>query len=117
MVNVAKVVHSTLALLATGFVFAIHFFGTHFRADKFPMDMSILTGIVSEEELHHERPEYLARLHAEGQVAERAVIVPASRILWRVRILGFIALVIGLSTLVAIIWSLVVQAALFGLPQ
>ena len=30
-VNVAKVVHSTLALLATGFVFAIHFFGTHFR--------------------------------------------------------------------------------------
>jgi hypothetical protein len=117
VVNVAKVVHSTLALLATGFVFAIHFFGTHFRADKFPMDMSILTGIVSEEELHHERPEYLARLHAEGQVAERAVIVPASGKLWRVRILGFIALVIGLSTLAAIIWSLIVQADLFGLPQ
>ena len=117
VVNVAKVVHSTLALLATGFVFAIHFFGTHFRADKFPMDMSILTGIVSEEELHHERPEYLARLHAEGQVAERAVIVPANGKLWRVRILGFIALTIGLSTLAAIIWSLIVQADLFGLPQ
>ena len=49
--NVAKVVHSTLALLATGFVFAIHFFGTHFRPDKFPMDVSVLTGIVSEEEM------------------------------------------------------------------
>ena len=81
------------------------------------MDMSILTGIVSEEELHHERPEYLARLHAEGQAAERAMIVPANGKLWRVRILGFIALIIGLSTLVAIIWSLVVQADLFGLPQ
>ena len=61
-VNVAKVVHSTLALLATGFVFAIHFFGTHFRPDKFPMDVSVLTGIVSEEEMEHERPEMLARL-------------------------------------------------------
>ncbi len=61
-VNVAKVVHSTLALLATGFVFAIHFFGTHFRPDKFPMDVSVLTGVVSEEEMRHERPEMLERL-------------------------------------------------------
>jgi hypothetical protein len=31
---VSKVIHSTQALLATGFVFAIHFFSTHFRPDK-----------------------------------------------------------------------------------
>ena len=50
-VNVAKVIHSTQALLATGFVFAVHFFNTHLRADKFPADMSMLTGLVSEEEM------------------------------------------------------------------
>ena len=75
-VNIAKVVHSTLALLATGFVFAIHFFATHFRPDKFPMDMSILTGIVSEEEMHHERPEYLERLRAEGRIEELQATAP-----------------------------------------
>ncbi len=34
--NIAKVIHSTQALLATGFVFAIHFFNTHFRPTGSP---------------------------------------------------------------------------------
>jgi cytochrome b subunit of formate dehydrogenase len=115
-VNIAKVVHSTLALLATGFVFAIHFFATHLRPDKFPMDMSILTGIVSEEELHHERPEYLERLRAEGRIEETQTMVPARVTLWRVRALGFTALFIGFATLAAIVWSLLVQSDLFVQP-
>ncbi len=115
-VNIAKVVHSTLALLATGFVFAIHFFLTHFRPDKFPMDMSILTGMVSEEELHHERPEYLERLHTEGRVEESQATTPTRSTLRRVRTLGFLALVIGLATLAAIVWSLLVESDLFILP-
>ena len=49
--NIAAVIHGKLALLATGFIFTIHFFNTHLRAEKFPMDISILTGLVSEEEL------------------------------------------------------------------
>ncbi len=112
VVNVAKVIHSTLALLATGFVFAIHFFATHFRPDKFPMDMSILTGVVSEEELHHERPEYLQRLRREGRLEEFETAAPSRRKLWRVRIMGFLALAIGLTTLTAIIWSLLVESDL-----
>ena len=116
VVNIAKVIHSTLALLATGFVFAIHFFATHFRPDKFPMDMSILTGIVSEEELHHERPEYLERLRSEGRIEETQATVPPREKLWRVRALGFAALLIGLATLAAIVWSLLVQSDLFLLP-
>ena len=55
LLNVAKVIHSEEALLATGFIFTIHFFNTHLRAEKFPMDMSMLTGLVSEEELKEER--------------------------------------------------------------
>ena len=107
-INVAKVVHSTLALLATGFVFAIHFFGTHFRADKFPMDMSILTGVVSEEEMRHERPELLARLQAEGRLEEVRTSAPERGRLCAVRIGGFVALFIGLAALAGIIWSLLV---------
>jgi cytochrome b subunit of formate dehydrogenase len=107
-VNIAKVVHSTLAMLATGFVFAIHFFGTHFRADKFPMDMSILTGVVSETEMHHERPELLARMQAEGRVEELQAAAPNGWALFAIRIAGFVALFVGLGALAGIIWSLIV---------
>ncbi len=107
-VNVAKVVHSTLSLLATGFVFAIHFFGTHFRPDKFPMDMSILTGVVSEEEMSHERPELLERMRAEGRLDELRVTAPSRAKMCFVRGAGLVALAIGLAALAGIVWSLVV---------
>jgi cytochrome b subunit of formate dehydrogenase len=105
-VNVAKVVHSTLALLATGFVFAIHFFGTHFRPDKFPMDVSVLTGIISEEEMRHERPEMLERLRAEGRLEELRVTAPSRARLCGARTLGLAALLVGLAALAGIVWSL-----------
>ncbi|MHB0959404.1 MAG: cytochrome b/b6 domain-containing protein [Pirellulaceae bacterium] len=105
-VNVAKVVHSTLALLATGFVFAIHFFGTHFRPDKFPMDVSVLIGAVSEEEMRHERPELLARLKAEGRLEELQLTIPNRVTLCGARTLGLIALLVGLAALTGIAWSL-----------
>ena len=66
--NLAQVVHSTQALLATGFVFSIHFFNVHLRPDKFPGDLSVLTGLVSEEEFKAERPDYFRRLEREGKL-------------------------------------------------
>ncbi|MCV3423366.1 hypothetical protein L8V89_04675 [Campylobacter lari] len=42
-INLATLLHSDEALLATGFIFAIHFFNIHFRADCFPMDMVIFS--------------------------------------------------------------------------
>ena len=51
VLNIAKVIHSTQALLATGFLFAVHFFNAHLRAEKFPAEMSVLTGLVGEEEM------------------------------------------------------------------
>jgi cytochrome b subunit of formate dehydrogenase len=101
--NVAKVIHSTQALLATGFVFAIHFFATHLRPEKFPMDMVILTGMVTEEELRHERPELLERLHREGKLDAMQTAIPPRRRLLSLALGGAIGLTIGLALLVGIL--------------
>ncbi|MCR4410815.1 MAG: hypothetical protein NUV77_00145, partial [Thermoguttaceae bacterium] len=101
--NIAKVIHSTQALLATGFVFAIHFFNTHFRPDKFPADMSVLTGLVSEEEMADERPAYLERMRESGELDQRVATVPSQRRLWTVKLLGYLALCVGLALLAGMI--------------
>jgi cytochrome b subunit of formate dehydrogenase len=103
--NVAKVIHSTQALLATGFVFAIHFFSIHLRAEKFPADMSLLVGLVSEEEFLHERPEYFERLRREGKLDGMTATVPSK---WRMRLVkaaGFVALAVGLALLAGIVFT------------
>jgi cytochrome b subunit of formate dehydrogenase len=101
--NIAKVIHSTQALLATGFVFAIHFFNTHLRAEKFPADMSVLTGLVSEEESQEERADYFQRLRAQGKLEELRVTVPSRRTLWLIKLGGFAALAVGLALLAGMV--------------
>ena len=101
--NIAKVIHSTQALLATGFVFAVHFFNTHLRADKFPADMSVLTGLYGEDEFKTERPDYMERLRQEGKLEQMRVTVPSKRYLLMVRLGGYFALIIGLSLLAGIV--------------
>ena len=101
--NVAKVIHSEEALLATGFIFTIHFFNTHLRAEKFPMDMSMLTGLVSEEELKDERPELVDRLSQTGDLERFRTKTPSRMILVLNMIGGFIAVAIGLALLVGIV--------------
>jgi cytochrome b subunit of formate dehydrogenase len=60
--NIALLVHGEEGLLAVGFIFTIHFFNSHLRPDKFPMDPVIFTGRVSRHELADERPAELERL-------------------------------------------------------
>ena len=101
--NIAQVVHSTQALLATGFVFAIHFFNTHLRPDRFPADMSVLTGLVSEEEFKEDRPEYFDRLEREGKLDAMRTTSPGLAVLWCIRTFGFLALAVGLALLLGMI--------------
>ena len=54
-INVALIIHSDEALLAAGFIFTFHFFNTHFRIDRFPMDMVIFSGHITKTELLQER--------------------------------------------------------------
>ncbi|MBK1963575.1 rhodanese-like domain-containing protein [Campylobacter novaezeelandiae] len=68
MINLCALIHSDEALLATGFIFAIHFFNTHFRADRFPMDMVIFSGVQSESEIRQERNNYYKRLIESGKL-------------------------------------------------
>jgi len=62
VLNIATIVHSDEALLASGFIFTVHFFNTHFRPSKFPMDTVIFTGRLPKYELVEERPEQYQRL-------------------------------------------------------
>ncbi len=101
--NIAQVIHSTQALLATGFVFAVHFFNTHIRPDKFPADMSVLSGLVSEHEFKEERPDYFQRLQREGKLDAMRTTSPGLFVLTCIRLFGFTALAIGLALLVGMI--------------
>jgi cytochrome b subunit of formate dehydrogenase len=99
--NIALLVHGEEALLAVGFIFTIHFFNGHLRPEKFPMDMVIFTGRISEHEMRDERPAEYARTMASGHEPPDAG--PPSTRAWLVgRVVGTIAVTIGL-TLVALI--------------
>ncbi len=102
-INAAMIIHSEEALLATGFIFTIHFFNEHFRPENFPMDEVIFTGRVSEHYFMEERKDWYDRMKAEGKL-EAMKIKPMALI---PRILlytfGFTALAIGLALLVLIV--------------
>jgi cytochrome b subunit of formate dehydrogenase len=105
-VNIATIIHSDEALLAVAFIFTVHFFNTHFRPDKFPMDPVIFTGRVSVEELKADKPKEYEILMASGDL-EKNLFEPYPRnvqILFRV--IGFTALTIGLTLIGLIIYSM-----------
>jgi cytochrome b subunit of formate dehydrogenase len=109
LVNVATIIHSDEALLAVAFIFTIHFFNTHFRLDKFPMDPVIFTGRVPLEELKRDKPMEYERMKAEGKLQERLVDPLPEEFEKAVRVFGFSMLAIGLT-----IVGLILYTMLFG---
>ncbi len=95
--NVAFLVHGEEALLAAGFIFTIHFFNSHLRPEKFPMDLVMFTGRVSEAELCEERPGQYDRLAEEGQLPALKADPPPLWLRNFGRIIGVTAVTIGLS--------------------
>jgi predicted CXXCH cytochrome family protein len=106
-INVATIIHSDEALLAVGFIFTIHFFNTHFRPEKFPMDMAMFTGRVSLEEIKHERPRYYEELKASGELEKHLVEEAPKQFRFWAAIFGTAALVVGFSLVLFIIYSMV----------
>ncbi len=105
VLNVATTIHSDEALLAVGFIFTIHFFNTHFRPEKFPIDTVIFTGRVPLEEFKMDRPREYEELVASGQLESRLVGPPAPQEARFWRIFGFTALGIGLTLVLLILYA------------
>jgi cytochrome b subunit of formate dehydrogenase len=66
VINLAHLIHSDEALLAAGFIFTFHFFNSHFRPEKFPLDPVIFSGHSTEAEMRHEHGRQYERLAASG---------------------------------------------------
>jgi len=107
--NIALLVHGEEGLLAVGFIFTIHFFNSHLRPDKFPMDPVIFTGRVSHHELMEERPAEYERLQRAHRLDEIEV-GPAPG--WVPTLAKFVALVAVTFGLVMV--GLIVYAVLFA---
>jgi cytochrome b subunit of formate dehydrogenase len=106
VINISTIIHSDEALLATGFIFTVHFFNTHFRPDRFPMDPVIFTGSVTLEELKEDRPRWYKHLVETGKLEEGLVEPPPPLLERWARIFGLSALTIGLLTVVLIIYTI-----------
>jgi cytochrome b subunit of formate dehydrogenase len=76
--NVATIIHSDEALLATGFIFTVHFFNTHGRPEKFPMDFVIFNGQMSKHEFMEERADQWRRYEKLGITDQFEVKKPSS---------------------------------------
>jgi cytochrome b subunit of formate dehydrogenase len=98
--NAVLVIHSEEGLLAILFIFSIHFVNTHLRPDSFPMDMVVFTGVESEEEFKHKRPMEYERLVREGKLEARLGEAPQTWLVNFSRVVGTIAILIGLTLLV-----------------
>jgi cytochrome b subunit of formate dehydrogenase len=93
--NIAYLVHSDEALLATGFIFLFHFFHTHLRPEAFPLDPVVFAGAMPLGRFKAERPVEYARLVASGELASYQVPPPAPHVMRRIYRFGFLALSIG----------------------
>ena len=55
-VHLATIIHTDEALLATLFIFIVHWWNVHYSPEVFPMSKAWLTGNLSEEQMKHEHP-------------------------------------------------------------
>jgi cytochrome b subunit of formate dehydrogenase len=106
-INVAHIIHSDEALLAAGFIFSIHFFNTHFRIEKFPMDTVIFSGRISKTEMLHERRRWYDRLVASGKLDDHRV--KDEWFQWKniARSFGYLFFGVGVILLLLIIYAMV----------
>ena len=106
LINVATVIHSDEALLAVGFIFTVHFFNTHLRPEKFPMDLVIFTGRMPVEEFKEDKPAEYQALVREGKL-ESCLVDPYPPIVIRaIRIFGWSALAVGFSIVLWILYAM-----------
>jgi cytochrome b subunit of formate dehydrogenase len=105
-INVATIIHSDEALLATGFIFTVHFFNTHLRPEKFPMDITIFTGRMPLAELKRDKPLEYNALVASGKLEEKTEEPYPPIVIRAIRIFGWTALSVGFGIVVWILYAM-----------
>ena len=104
--NIATIVHSDEALLAVGFIFTVHFFNTHLRPEKFPMDIVIFTGRMPLEEFREDKPGEYADLVRRGELEQHLVEPYPPIVIRSIRAFGFTAVILGFSIVIWIIYAM-----------
>ncbi len=105
--NVATIIHSDEALLAVGFIFTVHFFNTHLRPEKFPMDIVVFTGRMTLEELKEDKPAEYEELAKAGKLNDYMVEQYPPIVIKVTRAFAWIALCMGFSIVVGIIYAMI----------
>jgi len=106
LINVATIIHSDEALLAVGFIFTVHFFNTHLRPEKFPMDLVIFTGRMPLEEFKEDKPGEYEMLVKSGQLKKHLVEAYPPIVIRAVRAFAWVALTLGLTIVLWIIYAM-----------
>ena len=103
-VNMSVFIHGIEASLAICFIAFIHFYNAHLRRSKFPMDMVIVTGSISESEFEEERPAEYERLKQDNALFSRQAPPASPRLVKYGRAAGLIlmALLMALSVLITV---------------
>ena len=105
--NIAIIVHSDEALLASVFIFTVHFFNAHIRPEKFPMDQVIFTGVISGHEMEEERPAQFERLKEKGLLEKMQAKYPGVLSEAIGQIIGITGVAVGVLCLFLIIWGFI----------
>jgi hypothetical protein len=105
--NFAIIVHSDEDLLASVFIFTVHFFNAHIRPEKFPMDQVIFTGVISGHEMEEERPAQFERLKEKGLLEKMQAKYPGVLSEAIGQIIGITGVAVGVLCLFLIIWGFI----------
>lgn len=103
--NVASILHGELAILAAGFIFAIHVFNTSLRPGRFPIDTVIFTGRATAQYLEREHPLEVERLRSEGRLDALRAPAPSRAARAVSAAFGFVAMALGLAFLGLLVWT------------
>jgi len=107
LINVATIIHSDEALLATGFIFTVHFFNTHLRPEKFPMDTVVFTGRMPVAEFKRDKPAEYEALVAAGKLEENLVEPYQPVVIRTIRAFAWTALAVGSFMVLWIVYAMV----------
>ncbi len=103
--NLAALVHSEEALMAAAFIFTIHFFNTHLRPGKFPLDLVVFTGRMTEEYFKEEHHKEYDRLSRQGELEKLRMAPSGTDMLVVYKIVAYGGLFTGLFSIGIIIYA------------